>query len=102
MRLFRGDISRVASKVRGVVDQLPMPRRAPKTPNAPPAKGLYSNYFEVGQTAFEVVIDFGQTYEGTTPMPCHTRIVTSPIYARALLRTLSEALEAHQGRFGEI
>jgi hypothetical protein len=63
-------------------------------------KGAYANYFEVGHTAFEFVIDFGQTYankKGT----CHTRIVTSPTYARALLQTLSDAVEEYQRRFGE-
>jgi hypothetical protein len=58
-------------------------------------KGVYANYFEVGQTAFEVVIDFGQRYAGQEFTPCHTRIVTSPIYAKALLETLQEALNSY-------
>jgi hypothetical protein len=66
-----------------------------------PRKGLYANYFEVGQTAFEFVIDFGQRYGGQQPCACHTRIVTSPTYARALLQTLSDALEEYGRRFGE-
>ena len=78
-----------------------MSRHAAKASHPKPAKGLYANYFEIGHTAFEVVIDFGQTYEGSTPTPCHTRIVMSPVYARALLQTLGEALDAYMGRFGE-
>jgi hypothetical protein len=65
-----------------------------------PCKGVYANYFEVGHTAFEFVIDFGQTYANKKAC-CHTRIVTSPTYARALLQTLSEAVEEYQRRFGE-
>ena len=63
-------------------------------------KGVYANYFEVGHTAFEIVIDFGQRYAQLTA-PCHTRIVTSPVYARALLQTLAESLEQYRSEFGE-
>jgi hypothetical protein len=77
-----------------------MPRHATKTPRAVPSKGLYANYFEVGHTAFEVVLDFGQSYKGQNGPPCHTRIVMSPVYAHALLQTLQEALEQHETRFG--
>jgi hypothetical protein len=64
------------------------------------SKGVYANYFEVGHTAFEFVLDFGQTY-ATKKARCHTRIVTSPTYARALLQTLTEAVEEYSRRFGE-
>lgn len=63
-------------------------------------KGLYANYFEVGHTAFEFVLDFGQRY-GDRLAPCHTRIVTSPVYAHALLATLRDALEQYTAAFGE-
>ena len=72
-------------------------RPASKTPS--PSKGVYANYFEVGHTAFEFVLDFGQSYSGKSPA-CHTRIVTSPIYARALLATLGQAVEEYSARFG--
>jgi hypothetical protein len=61
---------------------------------------LYANYFEVGHTAIEFVIDFGQRYEGSGAAPCHTRIVTSPMYAEALRRTLDDALEQYRERYG--
>jgi hypothetical protein len=77
-----------------------MRRHAAKTRRAMPSKGLYANYFEVGQTAFEVVLDFGESYRGQDGPPCHTRIVMTPVYAHALLQTLQEALEQHQKRFG--
>jgi hypothetical protein len=71
----------------------------PATPRSP--KGVYANYFEVGHTAFEIVIDFGQRY-GTATGSCHTRIVTSPIYAQALLDTLRESLEQYTAAFGAL
>ncbi len=64
-------------------------------------KGLYANYFEVGHTAFEVVIDFGQRY-GASKRPCHTRIVTSPVYARALLQTLQQSLAEYNASYGSL
>ncbi len=66
---------------------------------APQSKGLYANYFEVGHTAFEFVLDFGETYSGKEASPCHTRIVTSPIHARALLETLQKAVEQYDASY---
>ena len=74
-----------------------MPRSS-KSPS--PSKGLYANYFEVGHTAFEVVIDFGQSYSNKEPS-CHTRIVTSPVYAKTLLDTLTKAMNEYRQRFGD-
>jgi hypothetical protein len=77
-----------------------MSQRSSKHNVLVPSKGLYANYFEVGHTAFEFVIDFGQRYEGQDAAPCHTRIVTSPLYADELVRTLTNALAQYQERFG--
>lgn len=77
-----------------------MPQSSPKASTTPPAKGLYANYFEVGHTAFEFVLDFGQAYAGKPVAPCHTRIVTSPVYAHALLDMLKRAVEEYDETFG--
>jgi hypothetical protein len=74
-----------------------MSQRTRKPRPVAPSKGLYANYFEVGQTDYEFVIDFGQRYRGQPPAACHTRIVTSPVYVRALLRTLTGAMARHAG-----
>jgi hypothetical protein len=66
-----------------------------------PPKSLYANYFEVGHTAFEFVLDFGQAYTGKASSTCHTRIVTSPVYAHALLRMLQDAIKQYDARFGQ-
>jgi len=80
-----------------------MSRRAVSAKSAPVArsKAIYANYFEVGHTAFEFVLDFGESYAGAAA-PCHTRIVTSPMYAQALFVTLSKALSDYQQQFGKV
>jgi hypothetical protein len=62
--------------------------------------GKYANHFTVGHNAFEIVIDFGQWYDGDEDVQLHTRIVTSPRYAQILIHMLSDALEQHHERFG--
>jgi hypothetical protein len=74
--------------------------RSKHTPRGvPQSKGLYANYFEVGHTAWEFVLDFGETYTGKESSPCHTRIVTTPLYARALLETLQKAMQQYDAAF---
>jgi hypothetical protein len=65
-------------------------------------EGRYANYFSVGHNAVEFVLDFGQRYteEGTAGM--HTRIITSPTYAIALLGVLREAVEQYEKSFGSL
>ena len=65
-------------------------------------EGRYSNYFKVGHNAFEFVLDFGQFYPENVNAQLHTRIVTSPNYARALLETLRESIEQYEKTFGAI
>jgi hypothetical protein len=73
-----------------------MKQHSHSLPSAQP-KGIYANYFEVGRTAFEIVIDFAQRYGTSRRVRCHTRIVTSPVYARALLQTLQQSLRDDDG-----
>jgi hypothetical protein len=62
----------------------------------------YVNYFKVGQNAVEFVIDFGQQY-GTDPSPLlHTRVVTSPLYAKALWEVLGNSIEDYEAANGPI
>ena len=68
-----------------------------------PLVGRYANYFTVGHNAFEFLLDFGQCYAGSEHLGVvHTRIITGPIYAKALLRTLAESLEQYEQVFGVI
>ena len=65
-------------------------------------EGKYANFFKVGHNAFEFVIDFGQYYPENDRAELYNRIITSPMYAKALLQTLSEAIRQHESQFGKI
>ena len=62
----------------------------------------YANHFEVGQNAAEFVLDFGQLYSESEAVQIHTRIVTSPLYVKALLRLLEDSIKRHEQTWGEI
>ncbi len=65
-------------------------------------EGHYANYFKVGHNALEFILDFGQFYNGTDTAHVHTRIITNPSYAKALLETLREAIAEYEDTFGDI
>jgi Protein of unknown function (DUF3467) len=65
-------------------------------------EGRYANHFHVGHNAFEVILQFGQFYEGGKQAVMHTRIVTAPAYAETLLELLSQSLEQYESSFGPI
>jgi hypothetical protein len=67
-----------------------------------PPEGRYANYFMIGHNAFELIIDCGQCYAKDEEPQLHTRIITSPGYGKALLRTLSESLEQYEKTYGPI
>jgi hypothetical protein len=60
-----------------------------------PLEGQYANYFKIGSNAYEFVIDFGQVYSQDEDAHIHTRIVTNPAYARALLDTLQDSINKY-------
>ena len=65
-------------------------------------EGRYANYFKVGHNAFEFLLDFGQFYPESKKEQFHTRIVTSPFYAKALLEILRESSDRYEQTFGAI
>ena len=67
-----------------------------------PPRGQYANYFKIGHNAFEFIFDFGQLYNGGMEAHVHTRIVTSPFYAKELLAMLREAVEQYEQSFGAL
>lgn len=62
-------------------------------------KGQYANYFQIGHNAFEFVIDFGQFYQENHEPRFHTRIITTPDYAKALLEALRDSITRHEQTF---
>ena len=65
-------------------------------------EGRYANYFEIGHNAFEFVLDFGQKYSDGLKEKIHTRIITSPSYAKELFRVLEKSLAQYEKTFGLI
>lgn len=65
-------------------------------------EGRYANYFTVGYNAFEFLFDFGQFYSEEKEAKRHTRIITNPIYAKALLETIRESIDRYEQIFGSI
>jgi hypothetical protein len=65
-------------------------------------EGNYSNYLKIGQNAFEFLFDFGQFYRESEEAHFHTRIITSPVYAKAFLRVLKECIDQYERTFAVI
>jgi len=80
--------------------QMDIAHEAPRDGRNP--EGQYSNFFKVGHNAFEFVLDFGQFYPENGDAKLHTRIITSPTYAKSLLDTLRESIEQYEKTFGAI
>lgn len=66
------------------------------------AEGRYANYFTAGHNAFEVILEFAQFYEGDVQPRVHTRIITSPAYARTFLQVLKDSLDEYESVYGPI
>ena len=65
-------------------------------------EGRYANYFKVGHNAVEFLLDFGQFHAGNAEVHFHTRIISIPVYAKALLQTLGESIAQYEQTFGAI
>jgi len=64
--------------------------------------GRYANYFAVGYNAHEFIFDFGQNYSESDPAELHTRIITSPTYAKALFDLLHKSIAEYEEAHGAI
>ncbi len=65
-------------------------------------EGRYVNYFEIGHNAFEFLLDFGQCFSEDPEASLHTRIVTSPVYAKRLVGVLEQALSQYEANYGRV
>jgi hypothetical protein len=65
-------------------------------------EGRYCNYFKIGFNPVEFLMDFGQLYmeEGAALM--HTRIVTTPTYAKEFSRLLASSVRDYEAMHGPI
>lgn len=64
--------------------------------------GSYANYFRVGHNAFEFVLDFGQCYPPGDDDRFHSRVITTPAYAKAFSETLRDSIARYEEVFGTI
>lgn len=64
--------------------------------------GRYANYFEIGYSAFEVLLTFGQRYSESGAPTCHTMIVTTPSHAKTLLEMLDRSIRELEDRYGPV
>jgi hypothetical protein len=62
----------------------------------------YANYFEVGHNPYEFYVDFGQYDPNSEKVQMHTRIVTSPAYAKMMGETLSSSVDSFEREHGTI
>lgn len=70
----------------------------PEPNTAPPSENWrYANFFQAALTEDEVIVDFGQHFEGSAGPYWHTRIVLSPRYANELLEVLERVLRDSPG-----
>lgn len=65
-------------------------------------EGRYANHFAVGHNAFEFIFDFGQSYSENNQPELYTRIIISPVYAKAFLNLLQDSIEAFEIAYGSI
>jgi len=73
-----------------------------KSDDGDKVEGRYTNFFKIGYNAFEFLIDFYQSYPESEKVQHHTRIITNPVYARALLDTLCESIQKYEQTFNKI
>ncbi len=72
----------------------------PRRPD--PLEGRYANSFQIGHNAFEFLLDCGQVAPESEKIYFHTRIITSPVYAKALSEILRESIDRYEQTFGAI
>lgn len=65
-------------------------------------EGRYANCFKIGQNAFEFVLEFGQFYHESGKENFHTRVITSPDYAKVLFQMLYKSIQYYEQTFRKI
>lgn len=70
-------------------------------PERPPL-ACYANYFEVGYSAFEFLIDAGQIEPQSGTVRLASRIALSPVHAKLLALLLNQSLEQFEESYQPI
>jgi hypothetical protein len=69
-----------------------MEPEAEDPPTHPPCPVHYVNYLQIGRTAREIILEFGQYHKGDSRPRIYARLVTHPAYAEEFLLVLAKAL----------
>ena len=67
-----------------------------------PSELRFANYLEVGFNQAEFMLVFGQAYEGSGEAMPHTRLVTSPLYAKEFWKLLARSIADFEMEYGQI
>jgi hypothetical protein len=62
----------------------------------------YSNMVRIAHTPAEIILDFARLLPGEPYAKVVSRVLTSPVSAKLLLKALSENLTKYEAAFGEI
>jgi hypothetical protein len=79
-----------------------MKQKVNRIQEATTLEGRYANHIQIGHNSYEFVIDFGQLYAGNEEARFHTRIIVTPIYAKAFLDVLKKSIEQYERHYGDI
>lgn len=66
------------------------------------AEGIYSNLVLVSHSTSEFVIDFARLLPGPPKGKVYSRIIMTPMHAKALIATLGENVSRYERNFGPI
>ena len=66
------------------------------------SEGIYSNLAIITHSPAEFIIDFTRVVPGVPKAKVQSRIITTPMHAKMLLKALTENIEKFESRFGPI
>lgn len=62
----------------------------------------YANFFQIGFSPFEFLMDFAQHHQDQGTPQFHTRVITTPVYFKVLSAMLNDSLQQYEKKFGQI
>jgi len=65
-------------------------------------QGEYSNFVMVSHSPAEFIIDFIRVLPGVAKAKVKSRLIMSPMHAKALINTLQDNVKKFEDKFGEI
>jgi hypothetical protein len=66
------------------------------------ALGTYANFASIVHNFAEFIIDFGRIVPGRDEVQVVSRVVTTPVHAKQLLRALTENVAIYERTYGAI